>query len=201
MIRVNLLAGRTAPAAPRVWLPPHRRGTAAGILLLLLTTASVGGWWWQLQHETAGLDARIRTGEADLTRLRAAAALVNRAIARKGELSEKLALIDRLRAAQRGPVSLLATLSRSLPDGLWLMELKQQGTIVQLEGRALSLTAVSDFVERLQDSGLFDRPVEIVSTGMETLDEASVVRFAVRAQALGTSAVDAPSPPAVRRGN
>ena len=76
-------------------------------------------------------------------------------------------------------------MSRSLTDGLWLMELKQQGAVVQMEGRATSLTAVTDFVERLQDSGVFDRPVEIVSTSMELLDDTSVVRFAVKAQARG----------------
>src|SRR5439155_26391375 len=129
---------------------------------------------WELGRETRALDTRITQHEAGLVRLKNAAKLVDLAIARKSELSEKLALIDRLRTAQKGPVILLSTLSRSLPDGLWLMELKQQGNAVQIEGRATSLTAVTDFVERLQDSGAFDRPVEIVSTGMEMLDEASV---------------------------
>ena len=56
-----------------------------------------------------------------------------------------------------GPVSLLETVSSSLPDGLWLTEIKQTGSIVQIEGRALSLTAVTDFTEQMQNSGLFKR--------------------------------------------
>ena len=45
-----------------------------------------------------------------------------------------------------------------------------------------------------------DRPVEIVSTGMEVLEEASVVRFAVRAQAFGTSAKEAAAAAPTKKG-
>jgi len=200
MIRVNLIAAAGAPAQPRVLLAPQHRGAAWGVLLLLLTASGVGGWWWELGRETTALDTHIAQNDSELVRLKDAAKLVDRAIARKSELSEKLALIDRLRTAQKGPVHLLSTISRSLPDGLWLMELKQQAGVIQLEGRATSLTAVTDFVERLQDSGVFDRPVEIVSTGMELVEESSVVRFAVRAQALGTAVKETAPVAATRKG-
>ena len=72
--------------------------------------------------------------------------------------------------------------------------MKQQSNAVQMEGRATSLTAVTDFVDRLQAAAIFDRPVDIVTTSMETIDESSVVRFAIKAQALGTSPVSATVP-------
>src|SRR6185436_9016270 len=109
--------------------------------------------------------------------------------ARKTELAERLGVIERLRAAKRAPVSLLETLSRSLPDGLWLLEVKQTGRSVQVDGRAMSISAVTDFTERLQNSGVFDRPVEILTTSSETLEETPVVRFSVKAD------VVAPQPP------
>lgn len=199
MIRINLLASSTRPR--REVLPAPQRAGFAGALLLLGTLAGVGYWWWDLGLQTTSLDTRIARGERDLSRLKEASKLVDRAMARKAELSEKLALIERLRSAQRGPVSLLSTVSRSVPDGLWLMELTQRGPAVQLEGRAVSLTAVTDFIERLQNSGVFDRPVEIVSTGMEIIDESSVVRFAVKAQAAGTAAAAAAQTPPARKGD
>jgi Tfp pilus assembly protein PilN len=201
MIRINLLSARGAPAKPRVLIAPQHRGAVFGLSLLLLTGMGVGGWRWEIGRETTAVAKRISQHELELVRLKDAAKLVDRMMARKAELWEKLALIDRLRAAQRGPVNLLSTLNRSLPDGLWLLELKQQGNVVQIEGRANSLTAVTDFVERLQDSGAFDRPVEIVSTGLELLEEASVVRFAVKAQALGTTGKDVVAVVPVRKGN
>jgi hypothetical protein len=74
-----------------------------------------------------------------------------------------------------------ATVSRSLPEGLWLLEIKQAGSSVQIDGRATSLTAVTDFTERLQSSGYFKRPVEIIATGTEAIEEKDVVRFTVKA--------------------
>jgi Tfp pilus assembly protein PilN len=189
MIRINLLG--SGGTVRREIIPSAQRPALLGMVFLLCSMAGVAGWWWHIGQQTTALDSQIVQSEGELTRLRAAAKLVDRAIARKSELAEKLALIDRLRTAQRGPVTLLSTINQSLPDGLWLMELNQRGPAVQLEGRATSLTAVTDFVERLQGSGAFDRPVEIVTTSMETLDEASVVRFAVKAQAVGTAAAAA----------
>ena len=101
--------------------------------------------------------------------------------AKKNELAERLNVIERLREAKRGPVSLLETLSMSLPDGLWLLEVKQTGRTVQVDGRAMSLSAVTDFAERLQNSGVFNRPVEILTTAAETFEETAVVRFSVKA--------------------
>src|SRR6185436_3820945 len=107
--------------------------------------------------------------------------------ARKTELAERLGVIERLRAAKRAPVSLLETLSQSLPDGLWLLEIKQTNASVQVDGRAMSISAVTDFTERMQNSGLFQRPVEILTTSTETLEETTVVRFAVKADVIAPS--------------
>jgi Tfp pilus assembly protein PilN len=201
MIRVNLIGSQSSAKSPII--PAASRATIVGLLLVVCTVGGVGAWWWNINREVTALDARIARSEQDLSRLQVAAKLVDRAVARKGELSARLALIDRLRTAQKGPVNLLSTISRSLTDGLWLMELTQRGPAVQIEGRATSLTAVTDFVERLQGSAVFDRPVEIVTTSMELVEEASVVRFAVKAQAAGTAAAAAAAaaaqPP--RKGN
>jgi hypothetical protein len=42
---------------------------------------------------------------------------------------------------------------------------------------------VTDFTARLQTSGHFLHPVEIVSTATEAIDEVQVVRFVVKAEA------------------
>ena len=182
MIRVNLL-GNVPKAVARPWLPANQKSAAAGLALLVLTASGVGGLWWQITHERTRVDQQITEAETELTRLRTVSLLVDRAVAQKLELTERLGLIDRLHRTQRAPVELLLAVSRSVPDGLWLLELKQQGRAVQIEGRASSLTALTDFVERLQTSGRFEHPVDIVTTNMETVQESSVVRFALKAAA------------------
>lgn len=182
MIRVNLL-GAVPPAPRRAWLPADQKSAAAGLVMLVATAAGVGGWWWQTLRAEKAVDQQIAAAQADLTRLKSVAALVDRAVARKVELSERLGLIDRLHRTQRAPVDLLETISRSVPDGLWLLEMKQSGNAFQFEGRALSLTALTDFVEHLQTSGRFGRPIDIVTTNMEMVQDVSVVRFALKATA------------------
>src|SRR5689334_10543721 len=120
MIRVNLLAVGSAPAAKRDLFPAPQRAGLAGAVLFLATLAALGYWWRDLGQQTAAIDVRIAQSDRALNQLKAASALVDKAMARKAELSEKIALIERLRKSQRGPVSLLSTISRSLPDGLWL---------------------------------------------------------------------------------
>lgn len=182
MIEINLL-GAVPRMARRSWLPADQKSAAAGLVLLIGTALVVGGWWWQTLREQRAVDAQIVVAEADLTRLKAVATLVDRAASRKVELSERLSLIDRLHRTQRAPVELLESVSRSIPDGLWLLELKQTGNAVQIEGRATSLTALTDFVERLQTSGRFGHPIDIVTTNMELVQDASVVRFALKGTA------------------
>lgn len=182
MIRINLLG--TIPNAPRrSWLPANQRSAAAGLGLLLATAGGVSGWWWQTARAQADVNRKIASAEAELARLKSVATLVDRAVARKLELTERLGLIDRLHRTQRDPVELLETISRSVPEGLWLLELKQVGPAIQIEGRAMSLTALTDFVERLQTSGRFAHPMDIVTTNMETVQDASVVRFALKGTA------------------
>lgn len=181
MIRINLLGN--VPKVARPWLPANQKSALAGLAMLIVTAGGVGGWWWQVSHARADVEHQIVESEAELTRLKNVSLMVDRAVAQKLELTERLGLIDRLHRTQRAPVELLQTVSRSVPDGLWLLELTQKGSAIQIEGRASSLTALTDFVERLQTSGRFEHPVDIVTTNMETVQEQSVVRFALKAAA------------------
>jgi type IV pilus assembly protein PilN len=187
MIKVNLLATNPGTAPAREWLPRDQRSALAGLGMLMLTGLGVGGWWYYLHHQAAALDTRIAAAQTELVRLKQASKVVDLLTARKTELAERLSLIERLRAAKREPVSLLETVSRSLPEGLWLLDLKQTGATVQIDGRATSITAVTDFTERLQDSGYFKKPVEILATSTEVIDETNVVRFSVKADAVPSS--------------
>lgn len=190
MIKVNLLATNPGAAPARDWLPRDQRSALFGLGMLMVTFVGCTGWWYYLHRDGATLDARINATTNELARMKQASKVVDLLTARKNELAERLSLIDRLRIAKRAPVALLETVSRSLPEGLWLVELKQSGASVQIDGRASSLTGVTDFTERLQNSGYFQKPVEILATTTEVIDETSVIHFIVKADAV------TPQPPA-----
>jgi Tfp pilus assembly protein PilN len=198
MIRVNLLATTTPGIkAPRVWLPPEHRSAMLGLGMLVLTAVTVGGWWWSLDTERASVDLKIANAEAEIERLKGVAKLVEYATARKAELAERLNLIQHLRATEREPVTLLETVNRSVPDGLWLLDIKQAGKTVQVEGQAMSITYVTDFAEHLQDSGFFQKPVEISKVKTETVQDASVIRFVLKAGAVDHEPAAVAGTPAV----
>jgi type IV pilus assembly protein PilN len=195
MIRVNLLAVTPGAAPPRVWLPPEHRSAIAGLLMLVVTASSVGGWWWMLDSDRANVDLSIANAEAEIERLKGVAKLVDYATARKAELAERLNLIERLRAGERAPVTLLETVNKSMPDGLWLLDLKQTGKMIQIEGQALSITYVTAFSEQLQESGIFARPVD-VNTKTEVVQDTSVIHFVLKAGAVDKTAPAAVAPSA-----
>jgi type IV pilus assembly protein PilN len=198
MIKVNLLATNPGAAAPREWLPREQRSALGGVSVLIVTAAGLAGFWYFQGMQRAEIDTQVAAAQTELVRLKDAAAVVERTNARRTELSERLALIDRLRASKRAPVSLLETVSYSVPEGLWLLEIKQSASTVQIDGRATSITAITDFTERLQNSGYFLRPVEIMSTATEAIDETAVVRFVVKAEVVPPqSPVEAAAAPGV----
>jgi hypothetical protein len=53
---------------------------------------------------------------------------------RKTTLQQRVSLIERLRQGQTVPVQLLDHVSRSLPDMLWLTDLRQEGPFLTIEG-------------------------------------------------------------------
>jgi Tfp pilus assembly protein PilN len=78
---------------------------------------------------------------------------------------------------------MLDEISRSLPDMLWLTEVKQQGADLTITGRCTSLTALSDFVDNLKLGGYF-KPVEILDSQVEGTPPAGVsalTRFSIKA--------------------
>lgn len=182
MIRVNLLSNGPGAQAPRVWVPREQRSALIGLGLLLATASTVGGWWWYLSSARAETETRITQSETKIEELKDALKLLDAARAQKAELEERLALIDRLRVAKHAPVRMLDLINAAVPQGLWLLEIKQVGTTVQIEGRALSLTSVTDFTGVLQGNGFFKMPVEIITTSTEQVEDATVVRFVLRAE-------------------
>ena len=74
-------------------------------------------------------------------------------------------VIDQLRAAQSGPVNLLNMIGDTVngTEAVWLNNLKDTGSSVDIEGMALSTDAVANLMQNLQKTGFF-RNIEIKET-------------------------------------
>ena len=184
MIKINLLSVERERTKKKPAFQVGQQLTIACSLILVAAALLVGWWYWSLQRQSADLDQQIVDAERETVRLRGVLQQVQQFEQRRGQLQQRVTLIEQLRKGQTGPVHLLDRLSLALPDAMWLVELRQSGTEVVLEGRCTNLNALSDFVSGLAASGLFEQPVEIVDSQVlpAVAGAPELIRFTVRAR-------------------
>ena len=192
MIRINLLAVDKERVGTRVLIPPAHRVTIGATIILVLTAAVIGWWFWSLRQQSATLDLELTRAEAETRQIRSVLEQVRKFEARKALLQQRVTLIEQLRKGQYAPVHLLDEISKSVPDRLWLEDLKQTGPDFAIAGTTDSLAAVSDFVANLESTRWFKRPVEIVDSQVQSDAKAGdLIKFQIKAQFVDpTAAVD-----------
>jgi type IV pilus assembly protein PilN len=193
MIRINLLAVDRERAKRR----PTAGGGGTGLglqatqqkitlacsLILVLTALGVGWWYWSLKLQSDRIEEDIVTSQKETARLRTLIQQVQANDARRDQLQQRVGLIEELRKGRDVPVRMLDEISRSLPDMLWLTDIKQVGNDVTITGRCTSLTSLSDFVENLKLGGYF-QPPEILDSQLDPAQPVpggSLTRFSVKA--------------------
>jgi type IV pilus assembly protein PilN len=186
MIRINLLASDRGRGRKRVArFDQSTRLTVAGLVILVATAAALGFWAWSLRRQAAALDAQIAAAQTQARRLQPVIQQVQRFEKQRDELQQRVALIEELRKGQGAAVHLLDEVSRSLPDLLWLTEMKQHDDIITIDGQCTSLTALSDLVARLEASPYFQKPVELVGSQTQPAtagQSEDVIKFTIKAQ-------------------
>jgi type IV pilus assembly protein PilN len=201
MIRINLLTverTRTRAKKPAVTMPAAQRVTVGACIVLLATVTGIGWWFWSLREQSHAVDREIARAEVETRNLRSVLAQVQKFESRKTQLQQRVTLIEQLRKGQSAPARVLDQISRSVPDRLWLADLKQTGNDFTLDGFATSMTALTDFVAGIESTKWFRKPVEIIDSQVTTdAKTGDLVRFVVRATYFDP---DAPPPPAPAKG-
>ena len=201
MIRINLLGverQKVKKAAPSFDI--GQRLTVLCSLILVASLLGIGWWWWSLTNTATELDTDIARSQREAQQLRSLLTEVKTFEDRRGQLQQRVQLIEQLRSGQSVPVQLLDHVSRSLPDMLWLTEMNQENGAVTIQGRSTTLIALSDFVGNLGSTPLLSKPIEIVNSQVETASGAATtkgaapvetIKFTVRAQLAGGAPKDA----------
>jgi type IV pilus assembly protein PilN len=188
MIRINLLGGERQKAKSAARFDAGAQLTAMCGLVAAAAVCGIGFWYWSLSRESSSLDSQIATLQREAARLDTVLAEVKTFEDRKAALAQRVSLIERLRQGQTVPVQLLDHVSRSLPEMLWLTDMKQEGPFLTIEGRTTTLIGLSDFVGNLGTNPVLQKPIEIMDSAAES--EAAVrgatvgpelIKFKVRA--------------------
>jgi len=191
MIRINLLGGERKVAKKAFTFDSGRQVMVACSLLLVLTIAGIGYWYWTLTQASQQVDQEITQARSEQARLQSILRDVTAFDQQRDALQQRVALIEQLRGGQSIPVQLLDDVSKSLPEQLWLTDLDQKGNDVTIQGQSTTLIALSDFVANLASSKLLEKPVEIVTSQVDTVQLAGgrgasrsvdVIKFTVKAQ-------------------
>jgi type IV pilus assembly protein PilN len=196
MIRINLLGverKQTRSKAPTFDI--GQKLTVACSLILVAAVLGIGYWYWSLSESSARVDREIAAANAEALRLRSLLSEVQQFEARRGQLTQRVQLIEQLRGGQSVPVQLLDHVSRSLPDMLWLTSMVQNGPELTIQGRSTTLIALSDFVGNLGTNALLIKPIEIVNSEVDNSGAQAgpgqpaveTIRFTVKAQVAGVA--------------
>ena len=154
MIKINLLAVDRERTKRKAKFQVIGQKVTVGCSLILVAAALVVGWWyWSLQRDSADLDQQIAEAERETVRLQSVIQQVQQFEQRRAQLQQRVTLIEQLRKGQTGPVHLLDQISRALPDTMWLIDLRQAGTEVTIEGRCTTPELAVGFRERARIVG------------------------------------------------
>jgi type IV pilus assembly protein PilN len=196
MIRINLLGvERKQVRSKGPSFDIGQKLTVACSLVLVAAVLGIGYWYWSLNETSARVDREIVAANAEATRLRGLLTEVQQFEARRGQLTQRVQLIEQLRGGQSVPVQLLDHISRSLPDMLWLTSMVQNGPVLTIQGRSTTLIALSDFVGSLGTNPLLIKPIEIVNSEVDPSSAQArpgepaveTIRFTVKAQVAGVA--------------
>jgi len=185
VIRINLLPVREA-----------RRKADLRQQFALIAAAAVGslvlaaGFHQFVRSSITSANRRVETLKTQLAQFKPQQEQVDAFKAKKADIEQKLAVIDRLEKSRSGPVHILDELASRTPERVWLTTLSATGGKIQLEGMSLDNELVALFLTALNDSAYFAN-VELKETELKTVDELKLNTFKIVAQ---LESPDAPAP-------
>lgn len=146
MIRINLLPVRQVKKreAGRQFLV-----ALAGFAVVALVGNGV--WYVLASNERDKQQQKLRDTQARIDQLRKVIGEVDNLNKRRGEVQEKLKVLDDLRKKRGGPVRLLDALAEATPKKAWLSSFEESGEAAKLIGQAESLDEVSELMRGLNN--------------------------------------------------
>ena len=153
MARINLLPWRAERRAQRQKEFMVMLGASAlGAAVLAFAIVSWHGAQVDGQRERNDyLKGQIATLDQQIVEIEALDEQKSRLLARKE-------VIEQLQANRAQMVHLFESLVRTIPDGVVLTSIRQEGEVLRLEGRSQSNARVSSYMRMLESSGWMSRP-------------------------------------------
>jgi type IV pilus assembly protein PilN len=177
MIKINLLSGPRGRKGKRQW--DVRAEALTGVALIVLTVLACLYYSNSLDGQLEDKRAEKVKKTGDLKLLQDKVKQVQDFEEKKKLLEDKNRIIDQLEKSRAGPVRVLDYVSQSLePLNLWLVRLAVKGSVVEVEGKALTNDDVVEFLNNLRKSGSFVN-IKLLETRSGTEGKISTYQFRV----------------------
>ena len=153
MARINLLPWRAERRKQRQREFYGMLGFAAvaGVVLSFLL-------WFYYSQQISGQEERNGFLRAEIEKVKEQNKKIEKLDQEKDRLLARKKVIEELQAKRSQMVHLFDSLVRTIPDGVVLTALKQEGDILTLEGRTQSNARVSAYMRNLEGSGWMTNP-------------------------------------------
>ena len=153
MARINLLPWRAERRKQRQREFQGMLGLAAlaGVLLSFLV-------WFYFSQQISGQNERNAFLQAEIAKVKKQNEEIKELDAKKDRLLARKKVIEELQANRSQMVHLFDSLVRTVPDGVTLGSIKQEGDILTLQGNAQSNARVSAYMRNLEVSGWMTKP-------------------------------------------
>lgn len=153
MAKINLLPWRAERRKQR----QREFGVMLGLAALagVLLSAFI---WLYYNAQIDGQNERNAYLQGEITKVEAQIGEIDKLDKQKGRLLARKKVIEELQANRSQMVHLFDSLVRTIPDGVSLTSLKQEGDLLTLQGRAQSNARVSTYMRNLESAGWMKDP-------------------------------------------
>jgi Tfp pilus assembly protein PilN len=160
MIKVNLIGTSRKKIAKGGAAKAAVPTNAMPLVLALIVIGTIAGgylWYSSLTAQSADLDQKIASAQAQKAALDAVIKTNAVYESRKKALENRIRVIEGLKKNQVNPIVALDVLSEAIQrtQYVWLSQLDQSNSILSMSGIGTSVNAIADFVTNLENSRQF----------------------------------------------
>lgn len=174
MIKINLLGDDT-----HVDMSQHLAIGAYIASMVVAIGICVGAGMW-MGSDIEDLSEKKVSLDQELKRLQSKTQEVKDIEKKQKDLEQRLIRIAMLKLNKQGPVKVLDTINRSVPERAWLLDVKEKSGAMRLTGVAMDGETVSEFLRELEKSEHFPK-VELDVTRQAVKMGVKLQEFAIKA--------------------
>ena len=139
------------------WRDEAREKSRKKFMMIVVASLALGvlgvfAWYSWMQSSIAYQESRNERLKLETKKLDRTIVEIKKLDATRKALLDRIEIIDKLQATRPGIVHLFDEMVKSLPRGLYLTQLEQNGNNIKLVGKAESNARVSSYMDRLNSS-------------------------------------------------